>query len=101
MDFQKFLDETLGKVELLQENYDVELPEYDIFSEICDEIINNRNEAGLTQKELAATSGLTQSNISKFENGISKPSIESLKKIADALGKRLIVRFVDVEDDYE
>ena len=49
------------------------------------------------QKQLAERCGMTQANISNIEKGITKPTIDSLKKIADATGKRLIIEFVDRE----
>ena len=41
---------------------------------------------------------LTQANISNIEKGMSKPTIDSLKRIADALGKRLRIEFEDQEE---
>ena len=38
--------------------------------------------------------GITQPDISKLENGKENPSIGTLKKIAEAFGKKLIVQFV-------
>ena len=57
-----------------------------------------RKELGMTQKELAELSGLTQSNICKIERGVCHPTIESLKKIADATGRKLSVQFTDFEE---
>jgi len=51
----------------------------------------------MTQKELAAKCGITQANISNLEKGTSKPTIESLKKIADVFEMRLVVEFVGRE----
>ncbi|WP_311516257.1 helix-turn-helix transcriptional regulator [uncultured Anaerococcus sp.] len=45
-----------------------------------------RKEKGLTQKDLAVKVGVSITFISQIENGISKPSDENLKKIADVLG---------------
>ena len=47
--------------------------------------------AGITQKELAATSGIDQSDISKIERGIANPSVGTLEKIANALGGTLSI----------
>lgn len=44
-----------------------------------------RQEAGLTQDQLAMKSGLTQSHICKLEHGLHSPTAMTLKKIADAL----------------
>jgi transcriptional regulator with XRE-family HTH domain len=48
---------------------------------------NGRQQAGLTQRRLAALSGVSQSVISRFERGLnSGMSVERLVKIANALG---------------
>lgn len=57
------------------------------------EMIKARREAGLTQKELAERTGLQQSNISRIENGNGNPSLETLNKIAQSLGKKLVISF--------
>lgn len=57
-------------------------------------VLHARNEEHLTQSELAERTGLRQSNISRIEKGQSMPSIATLAKIAQGLGKRLEIRFV-------
>ncbi len=101
-DFQKFLDTTFAKINVkaLQEE-ETTIYEYDIYEEIRKLIVDMREREGLTQKQLAKKSGLTQSNISNIEKGVTRPTVESLKKIADAFGKRLIVEFADREDGME
>lgn len=44
-----------------------------------------RKKKGLTQVELAEKAGVNQKDISRWENFRCKPTIENLKKIADAL----------------
>ncbi|MET0010920.1 helix-turn-helix domain-containing protein [Dehalococcoides mccartyi] len=39
----------------------------------------------ITQKELADLTGLSVITISRIENGVSKPTFSSIKKIAQAL----------------
>lgn len=95
-DFQNFLDKTLTQIdieELKQE--DTEVYEYDIYGEIRELVVSARERADLTQKELALKSGLTQANISNIEKGVTRPTIDSLKKIADATGNRLVIQFGD------
>lgn len=97
-DFQNFLNETLDKIDFrLVGEEDDEVFVYDINKEIQEMVIKARNEADLTQKELAQRSGLTQANISNIEKGVSRPTIETLRKIADATGKRLIIEFAERE----
>ena len=96
-DFQKLLDQALEKVNLTPVDDTPEIEEYDIDVEVRDLVISARSTANLTQKQLAQRSGVSQANISKIENGNYHPSLSTLKRIADALGKRLVVSFEDPE----
>ena len=97
-DFQKYLDEKLSFIQMDQAIISEDIPEtYDIYQEIRDAIISLRHENHLTQKDLASRAGLTQANISNLEKGSSKPTIETLKKIADATGTRLVIEFAGLE----
>ena len=96
-DFQKLLDQALEKVNLTPVDDTPEMEEYDIDVEVRDLVISARNAANLTQKQLAQRSGVSQANISKIENGNYQPSLSTLKRIAGALGKRLVVSFEDSE----
>jgi transcriptional regulator with XRE-family HTH domain len=73
--------------------------EYDALAEefeLLDEILKARAAAGLTQAQVAARIGTTQSVVARFESDIGKhsPSIATLKRYASALGYRLQVRLV-------
>jgi len=50
-----------------------------------------RNEAGLTQAQLAKRAKVTQQMIAKLENPNYNPTLEALEKVASALGARLEV----------
>ena len=96
-DFQKLLDQALEKVNLTPVDDTPEMEEYDIDAEVRDLVISARNAADLTQKQVAQRAGVSQANISKIENGNYHPSLSTLKRIAGALGKRLVVSFEDPE----
>ncbi len=99
-DFQSYLDKALKKLDINEsQKTDEEIlkNEYDITGEISELIQTLRNETGLSQKQLSEKTGISQANISKIENGHYTPSIDILKRIADALGKRLIVDFIDID----
>lgn len=96
-DFQKLLDQALEKVNLTPVDDTPEVEEYDIDAEVRDLVISARSAANLTQRQLAQRSGVSQANISKIENGNYQPSLSTLKRIAGALGKRLVVSFEDSE----
>ena len=96
-DFQKLLDQALERVNLTPVDDTPEMEEYDIDAEVRDLVISARSAANLTQKQLAQRSGVSQANISKIENGNYQPRLSTLKRIAGALGKRLVVSFEDPE----
>ena len=49
---------------------------------------------GISQKQLAAATGIDQSDISKIERGAANPSVSTLERIAKALGGQLTIRIV-------
>ena len=55
-------------------------------------IASARAAAGISQKQLAALTGIDQSDISKIERGVANPSVATLERIASALGGQLIIR---------
>jgi transcriptional regulator with XRE-family HTH domain len=50
-----------------------------------------RTEAGLTQAALAERMGTTQSAIARMEGGGTRPTLETLEKLAVAVGAELVV----------
>jgi transcriptional regulator with XRE-family HTH domain len=50
-----------------------------------------RHDAGLTQAELADRMGTTQSAIARMEGGGTRPTLETLEKLATAVGADLVV----------
>ncbi|MDZ4312613.1 MAG: helix-turn-helix transcriptional regulator [Cypionkella sp.] len=61
---------------------------------VIEAMISARAEAGLTQEALAERMGTTQSAIARLEGGRVSPSVETLRKYAKAVGKRLRVEMV-------
>jgi ribosome-binding protein aMBF1 (putative translation factor) len=53
-----------------------------------------RLDEGLSQEELAAKADMQQSVISRIENGESEPRIETVKKIAEALNRKVKIDLV-------
>ncbi len=70
--------------------YDALQPEYDIIQAMIDA----RNAQHITQKELAAKTGITQADISRIENGTRNPSLAMVKRIAEGLGMQLKLEFI-------
>ncbi|MCD8119821.1 MAG: helix-turn-helix domain-containing protein [Lachnospiraceae bacterium] len=86
--FQEYLDEQLKDPEFKAE-YDALEPEFALIQAMIDA----RRETGLTQKQLSERTGISQSDISKFERGNGNPSLKTLKRLAAGLGMSLNVTF--------
>ena len=56
---------------------------------IIDELIELRKEKGLTQRELAKAANLTQPAIARLESKGATPQLDTLLKVAAALGYNL------------
>lgn len=60
-------------------------------SEFRELVFRLRTESGLTQAELAERMGTTQSAIARMEGGGTRPTLETLEKLAIAVGQELVV----------
>ena len=78
------------KDEAFKKEYEALAPEYEIISSLIDA----RKSCNITQKQLAETTGIAQSDISKIENGSGNPTLKLLKRLADGLGMNLKVEFI-------
>lgn len=56
-------------------------------------ITEERNIAGLSQKDLAKRCGMSQESLSRLESGNTNPTMKTLENIATALGKTLHIGF--------
>ena len=84
--FKQFKDSAL-KNDRIKNEYENMGPEY----EVIRTIINERIKRGWSQTELARAVGSRQPVISKLEKGGGNPSLQTLNKIANALGLSLKV----------
>lgn len=88
--YEKYRDEALKNDPELKAEYDALAPEYDIIQAMIDA----RKKLDLTQKELSEKTGITQADISRIENGTRNPSLNMMKRLAEGLGMRLKLEFV-------
>lgn len=86
--FDEFFEESLKNPKLKAE-YDRLEPEFAAIMAI----LEARKKKGMTQAKLAKKMGTKQSVISRVESGRTNPTVGFLQKLADALDRRLIIRF--------
>ncbi|MCD8106626.1 MAG: helix-turn-helix domain-containing protein [Oscillospiraceae bacterium] len=87
--FDDFVKEQLKDPEFRAE-YESLQAEYSLMQAMIDA----RHENGITQKELSKRTGISQSDISKFEGGGGNPSMKTLKRLAAGLGMSVKIEFV-------
>jgi len=68
-----------------------EKEEFEIVSKLVAEVIERRLELGLSQRDLAALSGVKQPAIARFETLGTIPRLDTLIKIMKALGLKLSI----------
>ena len=62
-----------------------------LFAQIAGQVADRRRERGISQAQLAELCGTTQSAIARLESGGRPPRIDTLLRIANALGCDLTV----------
>lgn len=67
----------------------------DIVISLAENLIRARDLVGFTQKQLSEVTGIYQADISKIERGLGNPSLLTLKRLADGLGMKLRIEFVN------
>ena len=90
MEWEEFKKKLFKEDPKFKKEYDKLCPEYKIISQV----IKLRREKNITQKQLASLVKNKQPNIARLESGEFNPSLGLLKKIADALGTELDIKFI-------
>lgn len=68
-------------------------PEVSAGSQVSYALTMTRRSAELTQKQLAEKSGINQADISKIERGVANPTVDTLERLAAAMGTELLITF--------
>ena len=71
----------------------------EVLNAVSEEIQRVLDENNFTQEDLCKITNMSQSNISKIQNGKVVPRIETLQKIAAATHTRLVISFESIEGD--
>ena len=64
------------------------------YAELAKLVVRLRALEGLSQEELARRMGTTKASISRLESGRHRPTVETLRRLAEALGGRLTLTIV-------
>ncbi len=89
--FQDYLDTELSKVSFVYDDHE-DAEADSICYELANLLQSTRKKLKISQKELSKITGIQQSSISKIESGKYNPSILLIQRIADGIGKKVIIR---------
>ena len=92
--FDDFLQQELANNEELKQEYEALEIEY----QLKQALIEIRKGQKMTQKELAALTGIHQSDISKIENGTANPTVKVLQRLAKGLNQKLVIQFLPLNN---
>jgi transcriptional regulator with XRE-family HTH domain len=73
--------------------YQAEYEKLALEYQVARQVIEARKRAGLTQADLAERMGTKQPHIARIEGGETLPSLDTLNRLAAALGQRLEISF--------
>lgn len=76
---------------IYEDGVTIRMADLPIFMYVASAVAEARAKAGISQKELSNLTGIDQSDISKIERGVANPSINTLNRIATALGAKLTI----------
>ncbi|MBQ6783918.1 MAG: helix-turn-helix transcriptional regulator [Acholeplasmatales bacterium] len=88
-ELSKYLEDNLKLIQF----EDTDDSDENLLLKISKMIIEARNSTGITQKELSLRTNIQQATISKIESGNYNLTINMLERIAEGLGKEIIIKF--------
>ena len=63
--------------------------------QVAYQVLEYRLDQGLTQQQLAESTGTSLPQISRIESGVHNPTLKTLQRLAAVMGKQFTVSFVD------
>jgi DNA-binding XRE family transcriptional regulator len=82
------------KEELRDEGFRLRWNEREAAYKIARELIRLRKKQGLSQTEAARRAGLKQPAIARLESGAVRPTLDTIQRVAQALGRQVEVSLV-------
>ena len=82
------------KEELRDEGFRLRWNEREAAYKVARELIRLRKKQGLSQTEVARRAGLKQPAIARLESGAVKPTLDTIQRVAHALGREVEINLV-------
>ena len=78
-------------------SYLLEQEQIKLKSELMKEMVRIRKTKNMTQQMIAERTGIARPNIARMENGTYNPTVDMLVRIADGMGMRIEINWLDKE----
>ena len=91
MNFEKISVKDIVEEKRQDPDFDREYRKIEQEYKLIDRIVSERKKRNITQKKLAAMTGISQQSISRLEREKHMPKIDTLMKLLDGLGLELTV----------
>jgi DNA-binding XRE family transcriptional regulator len=82
------------KEELRDEGFRLRWNEREAAYKVAGELIRLRKKQGLSQTEVARRAGMKQPAIARLESGAVKPTLDTIQRVAHALGREVEINLV-------
>ena len=94
--YREIREQIAGELPQLIARHQDRMAAFDQFAELLRQLRAAREEKGLSLAELTELTGMDRSALSKLETGQRpNPTLETLVRYAEAVGKRLVVSLAD------
>ena len=78
-------------------SYLLEQEQIKLKTELMKEMVRIRKTKNMTQQMIAERTGIARPNIARMENGTYNPTVDMLVRIADGMGMRIEINWLDKE----
>ena len=78
-------------------SYLLEQEQIKLKTELMKEMVRIRKSKNMTQQMIAERTGIARPNIARMENGTYNPTVDMLVRIADGMGMRIEINWLDKE----
>jgi DNA-binding XRE family transcriptional regulator len=95
--YNKIREQVAQELPDLLERHETRMTALDQVHDLLKQLRAAREEIGMSLAELTERTGMDRSAISKLETGLrANPTVETLVRYAEAVGKRLVVSLTDI-----
>lgn len=94
---KKVVDDIVEYSNNSNQQFHIEVQTRNLVEEIVTQLVVERKRLGITQQEIADTTGIKAPNVTRIESCRYTPTLSILMRYAEAIGKELKFSLIDVK----